>query len=494
MHSDSVSPTIHELPVELLAHIFEYFDLRELATFSRLSRRLHDAVAIAGVRDYVKRRRDWTSLGTGLYPPFSLPRKPQDITFWWKLARRCSQLERNYLDSEEKQPPTIRTLHAAPRRTPGRGATSGYLPVIKSDHNGLLFFGVGDAVEICRLGPTGNIFSKGLLAKPHGRAPAGDVTDLAVASSDVNGSASFWTASFDGTLKRHHVESAALAAHGQLSSDILDISSRVEKDKVLAPSAEMFSEWDVYLDAHNGKMISSIDCRAGQDSLSGSTTLLSAGFDGFVKLWSVADKVEGERHAAVSLVGAHWLSTTGKPMRPWITRFLGPSLAIVGHTASSSTLRNASDSLSILEIHPTGELSRTARLNHHKGAVYAVSTRPKSLRGSDKQFVSCGFDGSAAFWDLRTSMTTPSIAWDDWDLYASYSVVWDGFNKVVVGTGRHGVVRGWDLRMVGKRVEPEPVTSIFAFSKGKDTPVYGLEADLSRWWVGGEGEIRCVEL
>ena len=51
------------------------------------------------------------------------------------------------------------------------------------------------------------------------------------------------------------------------------------------------------------------------------------------------------------------------------------------------------------------------------------------------------------------------------------------------------MVRGFDLRIVGKR--QEPVTSIFAFRK--DTPVYSLEVDLQRWFLGGEGEIVVVE-
>jgi WD40 repeat protein len=469
--------TLNTIPVELLASVFQYLDLPDLSRVSRTSRSLLAAVSSTGLRDYSKRQIGWFSLGCGLYTPFNLAKRKPDARFWWDFTRRCCTIERSFVEADER-PPGIRTWHSSvPRRQTrgGAGSGSGCLPVVKLDRAGLLFLGLGDSVEVSRLKADGTVKARVVLQRPHGRvAPLGDITEICL-DSGQDGKTRFWTGCFDGTIRRHALSSLCLKQEKMVSRDVLERRKRGQV--VLPASLEVPLCFDVDLDAHDGKCVSSLDLRSRRDG----SLLLSAGFDGTVKLWSVS-----ESDAKVGLVGGQELSQCSKPKRPWTAKFLAMNSmdVIVGHTTTG--LRGAIDSISLFSIDPTFGLVRSRGLDFHKGASYSISTLPCTIAGSGNQFISTGYDGTAAYWDLRTDSGKPALSFDDYDDYNLFSSTWDGAHRVVVGTGRHGVVRGWDLRNLKK-----PTSSVFAFRK--DTPVYALETDFSRWFAGGEGEVAVVE-
>ncbi|KAI9008527.1 hypothetical protein DFJ74DRAFT_687767 [Hyaloraphidium curvatum] len=461
---DAAAPSLSTLPHELVAQILAKLPLSSLYTLSLASKHLYSVVSAHGVPLHVRRR--WLGAGLGVYVPFVLP-KDAGGGFWWSLARRCDSLER-----AEGKP---RVIHGGAKRQ-GRGG-SGFLPVVNLDPSGILLLGLGDAVEVCRLSADGYGFqTRTIVARPHGRvAPEGDVTAIAVERTGDD--LVFWTSCFDGTMRRHALKSPKEKALLK-PSEAEQLLKRTRKDAQLAltPATAAETACDLYLDGHAGRMVSSIDVRTADSS----ALLLSAGFDGTVRLWSAPAWRADESESPIDLLDTYRLPSTGRSSRPWAVRFLSrkATVAAVGHRALGPH-KTAADSLTLLNALPCGTLS-ARRLSAHRGATYGLASA--SLPHA---FASAGYDGTAALWDLRLADPL-ALTWDDLDDYPLYSISWDGGHRVRVGTGRHGVCREWDARMLR-----EPRRSVFAF--GKDTPVYGLGCDLARWFVGGEGSIAVVE-
>lgn len=164
------------------------------------------------------------------------------------------------------------------------------------------------------------------------------------------------------------------------------------------------------------------------------------------------------------------LRTDGHPaaQRIWSTKLLSPTTLGVGVGASTQPIQIFSITQSGITRDPLRHFSLENDLSKLDGEVGASTPKPptssvytiESLTSSSmfgSVFLSGAYDGIVRLHDLRSQSDIEKRYVDPSDDSPIYSILTRGQEKMVVGTGRHNLLKVFDLRMGMKRYEsPAP--------------------------------------
>ncbi|XP_013410568.1 F-box/WD repeat-containing protein 4 [Lingula anatina] len=125
----------------------------------------------------------------------------------------------------------------------------------------------------------------------------------------------------------------------------------------------------------------------------------------------------------------------------------------------------------------TGHLSCLLHTNHRKGAG------AKDVQfESPNELLSCGYDTYIRLWDTRTESCVAE--WEEPYDSAIYCIRSDGYNSILAGTARYGMVRLWDKRMT------KPVQMYY--TSRDSSPVFSLLFDSKFMYVALDKSIKML--
>lgn len=229
--------------------------------------------------------------------------------------------------------------------------------------------------------------------------------------------------------------------------------------------------------------------------------------------------------------------------RTWTTRFLNPNRLAVGIGPCPSPIL-------VYDIcNPRAPIRRFTIPQDHAtvdprqksppiSSVYAIAPLGPSLQASGSAgdiYLSGWYDGAVMLHDLRSPACTTGKYHDPIDTYSAiYSILPIGRERIVVGSSRHSVIKVFDLRMTGGRVyfaantearksqatydkdcgcsskcscgpcivKPKPKPGNYNVflqkqSRGRESPVYALASGAAyspRIYAGLEGKVMQLDI
>lgn len=160
------------------------------------------------------------------------------------------------------------------------------------------------------------------------------------------------------------------------------------------------------------------------------------------------------------------LRADGHPVsqRIWSTKFLSPSTLAVGVGPSAQPIQIFSFAQSGITKDPLRKFALENDVSKIDGAstskpptssVYTIEPLPSSS-GSGSAFLSGAYDGVVRLHDSRSNNETEKRYVDPSDDSPIYSILPRGQEKIIVGTGRHNLLKVFDLRMGAKCYDTQP--------------------------------------
>lgn len=168
--------------------------------------------------------------------------------------------------------------------------------------------------------------------------------------------------------------------------------------------------------------------------------------------------------------------------RIWSTSFLSPSTLAIGVGPSSEPIQIFTISQSGIVRDPLrrfalkndpSQLDIVGRSSTPKPPTSSVYTiKPLPASGSGGVFLSGAYDGIVRLHDTRSNREVEKTYIDPNDDSPIYSILPRGQEKITVGTGRHNLLKSFDLRMGAKCYESPAVTHGKSTRQNEDFNVY----------------------
>jgi len=442
-----MSPSLAELPVELLDQIVSHFETaRTVCRFSRTCKRLHDYVEKDGFRAFV--HASFPSIQT---PPYWKDAAHALTTLsraWDRKAviARCIFPEKDVLQLPRKQG---RPLPIGPQR----GQTMGYRPVIDCyeeatggtwmSRKEVLAWGAGAELEV-RVKSMGKDTERSWLSSPK---------DVRATKYDQFRHRNKWIRYKEDTHQdgRDDITSLNILRPWQNSMDDTEhvIIGRASGELAcVSLSAQSRTLTHFATDER--------PVRSAHVSSTSEPLLAACLSNGTVALYTVTPQSPNANPRNELEV-----IPSSASCRTWTTRFLSPDRLAVGLGPSPSPVHiyDISRSQSPIRIFtlPRQHTASDPRLKPPPiSSVYAVAPIDASSQASGSAgdiFVSGWYDGAVMLHDLRSPAFTIAKYVDPIDSYSAiYSLLPIGRERIIAGSARHSVMKVFDLRMTGGRV------------------------------------------